>query len=268
MTDSDLSTPIRTAADLTRPIPLGVTAQPTVPHDLFGLDRADAMKAHVGTSDQVFAPEVHPALALQRFGVALEDAWLPAGLHWGLHIEHKPLESSGPYTGGGNGIVWHTTQSGWDQIDAMHNVLAVKRAASTILIGGRPGIKLPVVIEHMGVRTAARALEHNGGPETNRADKVQVEVCWMAEDILKLTDWHLKALANLFVLISHRFEIKNVSKQDFSKPHRMAGQEWVDAEGHLGHSMCPGNSHFDPGHLREGRLISLIHDIPSGGYKL
>jgi len=198
----------------------------------------------------------------------MDELWLPEGHHWDLHIEHKPLPDAGPFTGGGWKLVWHTTESSWMAVDAMWNVLRDKDAAPHFIIGGRQGREHPVVIQCIALNRAARALAHPSGPETNRANAIQVEICGRAAQSHLWSDGDYETLANLSELIMHRVDIPNNAPRDFSNPRRYTGAGWVQAKGHVGHSMCPGNDHWDPGRFREGTLVNLIDKVPDGGYPL
>jgi hypothetical protein len=65
-----------------------------------------------GTEDEPFAAEPPPD------DRARSSWWLPRGHHYDLHVEHRSLEHAGPFTGGGNKLVWHITASGWMTADA------------------------------------------------------------------------------------------------------------------------------------------------------
>lgn len=198
----------------------------------------------------------------------MDRLWLPEGHHWDLHIEHDKSEDAGSFTGGGWKLCWHTTESPWEAVDSMVNVVQQKRANPHFVIGGRTGRDHPVVVQLIPLNKAGRALAHPSGPETNRANTIQVEICGRAAES---QDWPLnryEALANLADLIRHRVPVPNSSDQDFSVPHRYTGTGWVNAKGYVGHSMCPGNDHVDPGRFREGLLIQLVADMPPEGYDL
>lgn len=236
---------------------------------------ADAIKHAHGTDDPVFAPAIAPqqlGLAAEQPLAAAPSMWLPEGFHWGLHIVHRPLLNAGPMTQRDKhrGII-HTTESDWWAVDAMHHVLDVKRAASTLLIGGRRGLKNPVVYQHMPLNVAARALEHPAGAETNRAACVQLEWCWRAANGGDAPDWMLKALANLFTLVDHRYNIAARAPRAFAgagKAHRMSAAEWRACYGYFGHEHVYGNIHWDPGAFKSSRFIHLLTHVPSGGYNL
>lgn len=202
--------------------------------------------------------------------VQFSDRWLPPGHHWDLHIERHEALSAGSFTGGGLGLVWHTAESRWMAVDAMAGVLITKQACPHFVIGGRSGVEHPVVIQFLPLDLAGRALANNSGDgfQTNRANKIQVEICGRTAEIPSWSEWTYRALANLSGLIMHRVNIPNVANYDFSNPRRLTDAEWVAARGHLGHVHCPDNDHTDPTRLREGYLVDLIDKLPKAGYDL
>jgi hypothetical protein len=231
-----------------------------------------------GTEDPVYAPSPSPRM-LQGLltGAAMEDwegYWLPEGLHYDLHIEHRPLESAGEFTGGGNKWLWHITVSPWATVDSMWVVVRDKRASPTLIIGGRPGWKLPVVIQCMPFNRAARALAHPSGPETNRADVTQVEICANVADVPRFDEnERYLAFANLVKLANIRMpenrEIPRRLARSFSNTERFGGQEFVDVAGHCGHMHAPKNDHGDPTTAFMGsRLMDRLENFPDGGYDL
>ena len=201
-------------------------------------------------------------------------SWLPEGLRKNLHVEHAPSEGAGAFTGGGWKLDWHTTESNWDSVDAMRNVLQSKRAAPHFVIGGRAGTKLPVVIQMVGIDQAARALGNFAdGFDTNRANCIQVEICWRAGASKDLKEWHYKALANLTRLINEALpkerEIPRRLARKFSNDARFTDAAFVKAEGHLGHKHTPDNDHWDPGPDFRGQfLLNLLCRMPAGGFDL
>src|SRR3954447_13080598 len=54
-----------------------------------------------GTDDPICPAEPAPG------ETARSPWWLPVGHHYDLHVEHRSLEHAGPFTGGGNKLVWH-----------------------------------------------------------------------------------------------------------------------------------------------------------------
>jgi hypothetical protein len=243
----------------------------------------EAIEHAHGTDDPVYAPHLPPWMTGDFEAEADEDdhslhasldgvsaslsMWLPKGFHWGLHIEHRPLENAGPMTQSKEhkGII-HTTQSPWEAIDAMFHVLDVKRASPGIIYGGRHGLKNPVLIQTCPLNIAGRALEHPAGtPPTNTAACVQMEWCYMAEHAQDAPEWMLKGMANAFALISHRYHIAAHQFGDFAHPKR------VDVTKHYGfggHSHVLNNIHWDPGKFKGSHFVDLFEHVPSGGYNL
>lgn len=112
----------------------------------------------------------------------MDKTRLPVGHHWDLHIEHDfSGGNAGSFVGGsGNRLVPHITVSPWQSVDSMVDVLHAKGAEPHVVIGGRPGVKHPVVIQLIPFNLAGRSLVHPPGtPETNRAGDhtVQAEIC-------------------------------------------------------------------------------------------
>lgn len=108
---------------------------------------------------------------------AIDRRWLPVGAHTDLNIEHSYGQGAGAFTGGGWKLCWHITVSPWMAVDSMVSVLKAKNAAPHLVIGGRPGFRFPVVVQMLPFDEAGRALAHPSGPETNRANTIQVEIC-------------------------------------------------------------------------------------------
>jgi hypothetical protein len=185
--------------------------------------------------------------------------YLPEGHHWDLHIEHHNGEGAGGFTGGGWKFCWHITVSPWDTVDSMVSVLDSKRAAPHFVIGGRDGLKHPVVVQMLALNEAGRALAHPSGPETNRANVIQCEICATPESVKNFTEWHYKAFANLVSLTNHRVEIPVKLARRFVNTDRFSGPGFVNVSGHLGHMHVPGNDHFDPTTSFKGsHLLSYV----------
>lgn len=195
----------------------------------------------------------------------MDKLWLPEGHHWDLHIEHRDRgEGAGPFTGGGWKLCWHITVSPWQTVDSMADVLIAKRAEPHFVIGGREGREHPTVIQFLPLNRAGRALEHNSGPETNRANCIQVEICATPESVKDFTDWHYKALANLAELVAHRMPVPCKVPRSFTSTKRFTGAGYVRVKGHHGHMHVPGNDHYDPTTaFRGSRLCKFIQTAPN-----
>lgn len=193
-----------------------------------------------------------------------DSLWLPRGDHWDLRIEHKQLPDAGAFTGGGWKLVWHITVSPWETVDSMWRVLRDKDAAPHFVIGGRKGVQHPVVIQCIPLDRAGRALAHPSGPETNRANAVQVEICATPETVKAFTDWTYKALGNLAELVAHRVDIPCKAPRAFTNTQRFTPSGFVRVKGHCGHMHVPGNDHVDPTTAFQGAsLCKFIQSAPN-----
>jgi len=221
-----------------------------------------------GTEDALFPAERPPDDG------ARAPWWLPRGHHYDLHIEHRSLEQAGPFTGGGNKLVWHITVSGWMTADAVWRVVRDNRSAPHLIIGGRAGRRHPVVIQCIPFNRAARALRHPSGPDTNRADCLQVEICADVDDVPDFPRLRrYRALANLVRLtnltVPDDREVPRSLARAFTDTRRFGGREFVRAAGHCGHMHVPGNDHVDPTTAFEGSvLLRRLEEMPAGGYAL
>jgi hypothetical protein len=173
----------------------------------------------------------------------MDNHWLPLGRHWGLTISHAELEDAGNFVGGGHKLIWHTTEG--RSLSGAFSTLRDNRDAPHVIID--PFHDSAEVIQTIPFNRAARALAHPFGPETNRANCIQVEIVGLAAHS---GDWgereydHLGALA---ALIKHRVDIPNGAPLPFIASHRMTGMQFYEATGHFGHCHVPGNDHTDPG---------------------
>lgn len=181
---------------------------------------------------------------------AMSDIWLPVGHHWDLHIEHDHRVSSGAFVSNAEWKwCWHITVSPWNSVDAMREVLHEKHAEVHFVIGGRPGVAHPIVIQCLPLNEFGKGLVHIAGkPETNRAKVVQVEVC---ADPLDMENFqHYRALANLFAMCTHgknpRVHVSNRLARSFSNDKRFTSKGYPRVKGHHGHLHVSQNTHFDP----------------------
>lgn len=188
--------------------------------------------------------------------------WIPDGVHSDINVEHHALNDAGPLTGGGWKLGWHTTESPREWVDEGVRVLDAKNAAPHFIYGWRHGYQFPVVIQCIALNRSARALEHNGGPETNRANVIQVEICEFTHNAPNWEDNWLKGLANLTCWIANRVPIPMNNPRSFVHPDKYSGQGWVNAKGHVGHCHCPGNTHTDPTGMRCSRMLSFARKGP------
>lgn len=192
---------------------------------------------------------------------SIDKLWLPTGRHWGLVIEHRPLENAGSFEkGAGDRMVWHTTEG--PGIDSMYRVLRNKRAAPHFLIDPTAGDSR--VIQMIALNQAGRALENDSGDfhPTNRAGKhtIQTEIVDYARNAPLWDEYFYRDLAALAVLVEHRVAIPRHAAP-FQTPERMTDTEFEKFRGHCGHVHVPDNSHWDPGKLNWPRLLAAMDDV-------
>ena len=123
------------------------------------------------------------------------------------------------------------------------------------------------IYQHFPLSKAAYALAHDWGPETNRANAIQCEVVWKADNPLwpddlldTLSDWIRWAQAQTGVptRFAEMWRPATVLAT-ISSPIRMSGEAFVDFHGICGHSNVPGgNHHWDPGRLPVDRLTTRL----------
>lgn len=180
--------------------------------------------------------------------------WLPQGDHrkgWGLLIAYDRAEDAGNFVGGGHKLCWHTTEGG--SYSSVVRTLKEKRAAVHFVIDPRIGR----VIQMIPLDKAGRGLAHPSGPETNRANVIQVEIVGYAKESGQWSDEDYRKLAALAVLIEHRFPIprRTTGEVTFAEPRRLSGPGFYRAAGHCGHCHVPGNDHYDPGKGFKGKKL-------------
>lgn len=203
---------------------------------------------------------------------SIDPRWLPAGVHYSMHIEHCPTNDDGAFTGGGKKIVWHTTETAWDTFvgvrDGFINKSRLGQGVESHLLigGGEKGSKVSVA-QFVPFNRSSRALKHpSGTSETNRANAIQIEICGFAAESGEWPDSRYKALANLLQLINHRRPTANYVPRAFTNDKRFTSGGFVTVRGHVGHKHVPFNDHTDPG---DGFKIHRIFELlPGAPYKL
>jgi hypothetical protein len=196
----------------------------------------------------------------------MDKLWLPEGHHYDLHIEHGAAEDAGEFTGGGWKLCWHITVSPWNRVDGMVDTVIAKRSSPHFVIGGRPGVKHPVVVQLIPLDRAGRTLKHTLPEETNRANCVQIEVCATPASVeaFKRDGFEYMALGNLARLIERRVKIPRKLARRFVDTRRYSGPGYVKAAGHHGHMHVPGNDHIDPTTKFQGNsLLRCIANAPN-----
>lgn len=196
--------------------------------------------------------------------------WLPVGQleSWGLTVLPRVVgNSAGSFTGGGWKTLWHTTEGG--NMASVVQTLKAKDADVHIVFDPKNGR----LTQLLPFDLAGRGLAHPSGPQTNRANVIQIEVIGFATVAQAIRSFasprravplfgadEYRRMAALAVLIEHRLPVARHA-QSFTRPRRLGGQEFVDFSGHLGHCHAPGNDHTDPGRLDWPRLLAAMKRV-------
>jgi len=134
--------------------------------------------------------------------------------------------------------------------------------------------------QHISMGVAARALANkSGGPETNRAGVIQIEVIGTCDPsrkgkpgwfyIPEMTDAHAAYLAELMRDIADNKSISwvcNVTFRAYPSSYgagngvRLSGSSWNTYKGILGHQHVPENDHGDPGNINIKKIMSYGDD--------
>jgi N-acetylmuramoyl-L-alanine amidase len=172
---------------------------------------------------------------------------------WHPHAIRVPGRTAGHHKGGGRKIVWHTTEG-----STASNAIAAYRAHGgwpTFTLERRKGGRYRLY-QHMGLSEAARALKHPSGPETNRANAVQVELVGFARESSGWSRGHYKVIARLARWIEQNWLVPRTASVRFgSGAARMDGMEFYNYAGHCGHQHVPLNDHTDPGSILIDRVL-------------
>jgi hypothetical protein len=188
--------------------------------------------------------------------------WLPEGPHWDLNIEHHPTRGWGPFTGGGEKLVLHTTESPREWIDGAIRQFTARQGTPHLSIGDREGYRFPVVAQFLPFNETAGTLEHPvGTPETNRANAIQIEICGRAAESHDWDENWYKAIANALLLTQHRVKFPITRPRRFPG-ERYTGSGWIRAEGIVGHCHAPNQrrGHTDPGRLDGRKLVRYMRE--------
>jgi len=184
-----------------------------------------------------------------------------AGTVWHPRAKRQPLEDAGSFTGGGHKFVVHTTEG--STLESGFNEVKAKRAAPHFFLEVKNGRRR--LVQCIPIDRAARALKHDFGPETNKANCIQVEVVGYTERKEAVRQGHLELWVpnwstdiykhlHLLMLWAHEhFSVPMRADHPFvGQPGfaRLSGQAFFNAVGLVGHCHANGgNDHTDPGPL-------------------
>jgi hypothetical protein len=177
------------------------------------------------------------------------------------------LDDAGSFTGGGRKFLVHTTEGPSlegafatvrDNRSAPHFILEVKNSRRRL-------------VQCIPINRAARGLLHDSGPQTNKANCLQVEVVGFTDGDKAKKAGHLelwvpnwdedvyKFLHLLMVWTNKHFGVPMEAHHPFigqPRYHRLSGPGFVKASGLVGHCHAAGNDHVDPGPLNADWVIN------------
>lgn len=194
----------------------------------------------------------------------MSKLWIPES----KRLDHVRGNSAGSIGTGGRKLLIHTTEGG-TSAEGIVGTLRSKNAWVHF-------IHDPIhnqTIQCLPLDEGARGLMHRYGPETNRANVVQIEVVGFAYEttarkygydlkwaVENWKDEQYENLADLAIKIHRRFPFA-VRVRAFQKPKRFTPVEFVRFAGICGHMHVPGNDHGDPGtNFRGGKFRNLIKE--------
>jgi len=192
-----------------------------------------------------------------------------AGTVWHPSAKKQQLEDAGSFTGGGHKFVVHTTEG--STLESAFDTLKAERSAPHFILEVKNGRRR--LVQCIPINRAARALKHDSGPETNKANCIQVEVVGFTDGDkaaklghpeLWVPNWSpaiYKQLHLLMLWTHNHFAVPMRADHPFAgQPGyaRLSGQAFVNAVGLVGHCHAPlaaGNDHTDPGPLNSHFVI-------------
>jgi len=186
---------------------------------------------------------------------------------WHPSAKRQQLEDAGSFTGGGHKFLVHTTEG--STLDGAFVTVELKRSAPHFLLEVKNGRRR--LVQCIPINRAARGLKHDFGPETNRANCIQVEVVGFTDRTEAAKAGHLELwVPNWSVdIYKHLHLLMQWTHDHFSVPMRadhpfmgqpgyarLSGQAFFGAVGLVGHCHAGGgNNHHDPGPLNTHLVI-------------
>lgn len=175
-----------------------------------------------------------------------------------LAVWHPVGYDGGSYTGGPFRIVHHTTEG--STAAAALSIFSNQPHASHFVVDDT------TIYQLIDTGVAARALVHDGNPQTNRLSAIQIELVGFAGQ-----PKHAAALSNLRRLLrslEQEFDIPRIWPSGFPTPpanghdaghHNRDAFIWATKGGHYGHEHVPQNVHWDPAYT-EAEVNYLMTD--------
>jgi hypothetical protein len=167
-----------------------------------------------------------------------------------------PLEDAGSFAGGGRKICLHTTEG--PSIAGAVGAFKANRSAPHFLVSPQGKLR-----QFIALNQAARTLEHPSGPETNRANCIQIEMIGYAARTQNWSDHYYERIAKLCRWIEHQFNVPHICRVEFDATEtnpatHLSGQAFYNYAGYVGHEHVPGNDHYDPGKFKINSFLKLF----------
>jgi len=187
----------------------------------------------------------------------IDQPLIKTGRVRGLTIQRSYITETGPFTGGGWKLIWHTTEGG--NMSSVLHTLRQKGAEVHFVIAPEIGL----VEQMVRLNQYGKGLMHPAGtPETNRANCIQVEIIGFAKDSPHWGEHIYRNLARLALLIEHRVAIpRRVGRPFGTNVQRVTPAGFPRSAGHFGHEHVPNNDHVDPGAMRAKHLLNLMERV-------
>lgn len=180
---------------------------------------------------------------------------------WCPFAKRNPApKDGGSYIGAKWKILLHTTEAKWFRPHPSNYYGHSSYPHFTIEPNG-------TVWQHIPIDRAARATRNmSGGVQTNRANMIQIEICWKAAEAEQMPRELLDAVAKLSKWIMSQVYVPAVAPDFVPYPKsygirngiRFNANTWYNFNGFLGHQHVPENTHGDPGRINIGYIFNIL----------
>lgn len=187
---------------------------------------------------------------------------------WCPFAKRNPAnKDGGSYIGAKWKILLHTTEAKWFRPNSTNYYGHSSYPHFTIEPDG-------TVWQHIPIDRAARATKNlSGGVETNRANMIQIEICWKAAEAEQMPRELLDAVAKLSKWIMSQVYVPakapDVGFLPYPKSYgskagaRFSHNSWYNFNGFLGHQHVPENDHGDPGRINIDYIFGILKGQPA-----
>lgn len=173
---------------------------------------------------------------------------------------NKAQTDGGSYIGANWKVLLHTTEAKWFRPSSSNYYGHSSYPHFTIEPDG-------TIWQHIPITRAARATKNlSGGVQTNRANMIQIEICWKAVESPDMPKVLLDAIVKLTKWIMSQVPVPAVHPDFVAYPKsygqrngiRFSHSSWYDFNGILGHQHVPENDHGDPGAMNMKYIVAAL----------